>query len=136
MPALRRTLTAAVLGVALAGAAAAPASAAVVPTQNTEAYWEALYDASCTKTELVDGIGSFTVPQPPAGSVWTVLVLKAGSGSGARTVVEDPVPGAVYTHYSGKDLSHVILCSVEDDYPDYPDYPDDPDEPDPYDPVS
>jgi len=52
----------------------------------------------------------FTVPEPPDGYVWTLLVIKAGSGAGENEQFPNPIPGNQYTHSSGKDNSHVILC--------------------------
>lgn len=52
----------------------------------------------------------YVVPEPPADSVWTLLVLKAGSGEGSNHPVENPVVGQAYTHPTGRDISHVILC--------------------------
>jgi hypothetical protein len=52
----------------------------------------------------------YVVPEPPADSAWTLLVLKAGSGEGSNHVVENPVVGQAYTHPNDKNISHVILC--------------------------
>lgn len=54
---------------------------------------------------------SFTVPAPPEGKVWTLLVIKAGSGPDQNTVIENPNVGTTYFWATGdKDISHVILC--------------------------
>lgn len=57
---------------------------------------------------------SFTVPAPPSGWTWTLLVLKAGSDvsvpTGANETFPNPVVGQSYSHSSGKTLSHAILC--------------------------
>lgn len=56
----------------------------------------------------------FIVPAPPAGTTWTLLVLKAAT---TNTTVADPVVGAAYTSgvFNGNGveqaISHVILCS-------------------------
>lgn len=52
----------------------------------------------------------FVVPEPPAGEVWTLLVLKAGSGEGENAEFVNPTVGVGYEHPSGKDISHAILC--------------------------
>ena len=49
----------------------------------------------------------FVVPDPPEGTTWTILVLKAGT---ENSVVTDPVPGQAYSHPNGKEISHAILC--------------------------
>lgn len=98
----------------VAPAQAAPDNAAT----NQASYWEAWTgaDDECTKVELADGINSYTLPELPAGQIYTLLVLKAGSGASANTVVQFPEAGAAYTHSSGKDISHVIYCVAEDSY--------------------
>ncbi len=52
----------------------------------------------------------YVVPSPPAGSTWTLLILKAGT---ANDQIPNPVVGQAYAHSSGKDISHVILCYEE-----------------------
>lgn len=59
----------------------------------------------------------FVVPAPPDGYTWTLLVLKAGSTGHGDVINENetfpnPVVGQSYTHSSGKDLSHAILCKT------------------------
>jgi hypothetical protein len=54
---------------------------------------------------------SFTVPEPPAGTTWTLLVIKSGTEN--ETWV-NPTPGQTYTPANGKDVSHAILCYRED----------------------
>jgi hypothetical protein len=80
------------------------------PNTNEVAYWcpdghGAKYDTTGT---------SFTVPAPPDGQVWTLLVLKAGSDQSVETgeneTFPNPVVGQTYSHSSGKTLSHAILC--------------------------
>ena len=53
---------------------------------------------------------SFTVPDPPAGTTWTLLVIKSGTEN--ETWV-NPTPGQTYTPANGKAVSHAILCYVE-----------------------
>ncbi len=96
----------AVLGVATPAQAAPPTNAA----QNSEAYWEARGYGECTKTELPDGIGSYTLAPLAWPNEYTLLVLKAGSGASANDVVKYPWEGQPYSHSSGKDLSHIISC--------------------------
>jgi len=52
----------------------------------------------------------FVVPAPAAGTTWTLLVLKAGSGDDENTSIVNPTPGESYYHGTGKDISHAILC--------------------------
>ena len=89
---------------ALAGKAGANA----VPNTNEVAYWcpngGVKYETTGT---------SFTVPAPPDGKTWSLLVLKAGSDQSVDNENEtfpDPVVGQSYSHSSGKTLSHAILC--------------------------
>ncbi|KAA6431345.1 hypothetical protein FQ330_11325 [Agrococcus sediminis] len=108
---MKKTLAAlGVAGLAVVGLAA-PAQAAPPPhaEMNHESYWENLGYGDCEKMEFDDGVGSFTLPEPPAGQQYTLLVLKAGSGAGANDVIPWPAPGT-YWHSSDKDLSHVIYC--------------------------
>lgn len=51
----------------------------------------------------------FIVPEPPSGTVWTLLVLKAGT---TNETVPYPVAGDSYAH-SEHDNSHIILCWEE-----------------------
>jgi LPXTG-motif cell wall-anchored protein len=81
------------------------------PNTNEVAFW-------CGSSDLgvkFDGLTSstFTVPPPPTGKVWTLLVLKAGSDQstdGENETFPNPVVGQTYAHSSGKTLSHAILC--------------------------
>ena len=73
-------------------------------------------DVSCwcdsgIKLEVVDT--PFTVPEPPDGARWSLLVIKAGSVQSAETVnylADAPTVAAAYAHPSGEEISHVILC--------------------------
>ncbi len=102
----------AVAGLAIVGLAA-PAQAAPPDwaAMNHTSYWEGLGYGDCSKVELPDGVGSVTLPELPWGEQYTLLVLKAGSGSSANDVIRWPVEGMTYEHSSGKDLSHVITCT-------------------------
>ena len=101
----------AVLGLSTPAQAAPPDNAA----QNSAAYWEAFTpeDDTCTKVELPGGPLTYTLPELGAGEQYTLLVLKAGSGESANTVVWYPVAGVAYDHDTGKELSHVIYCVEE-----------------------
>lgn len=110
-----RRLIVPLVGAALSAAAllgfATQVSATPPPNTNEVAYW-------CGSSDLgvkYDPVSTpFVVPAPPAGTVWTLLVLKAGSDvsveTGENETFTDPVVGQSYTHSSGKDLSHAILC--------------------------
>lgn len=103
----------AVLGLSTPAQAAPPDHALT----NSAAYWETVTpeDDTCTKVELPDGVTSFTLPALGPGMAYTLLVLKAGSGASANTLVWDPVAGVAYTHDTGKELSHVIYCVTEEE---------------------
>lgn len=99
---------AAVFGPLGAPAGAAPSQ----PTGNVNhpAYWEALGHGQCEKDESVPT--PYTLPPPPGGHYWSLLVLKAGSAASTSdwlTQVPNPLPGS-YFHPSGKDISYVIYC--------------------------
>lgn len=104
-----RTLTVLSAGLALV-ALAAPASAKVNPAANRPEFWQT-DTTTCVKTELTDGVGTWTLPVLNEGS-YALLVLKAGT---ANTVIAEPVPGLGYTPENGKDISHVITCVGEGD---------------------
>ncbi|MCR8671798.1 hypothetical protein [Agrococcus sp. HG114] len=99
----------AVLGVATPAQAAPPDSAAM----NSEAYWENLGYGDCTKVEYGDGVTSVTLPELSWPSEYTLLVLKAGSGTSANQLIMWPEAGVAYMHDSGKELSHIIYCMAE-----------------------
>ncbi len=54
---------------------------------------------------------TFTVPEPPPGTTWTLLVLKAGLDN---FEISDPVVGQAYSHPNGKEISHAIICYEEE----------------------
>lgn len=62
-----------------------------------------------TKFDDLDG-PSFTVPDPPQGATWTLLIIKAGQ---VNTEILNPVPGVTYFPTNQQDVSHAILCYVE-----------------------
>ena len=53
------------------------------------------------------GTPSFTVPPPPDGFTWTLLVVKSATDN---QLFPNPIPGQSYTPSNGHDLSYVILC--------------------------
>lgn len=100
--------TAVLTASATASAAAPPQHAAL----NHTGYWESFTyeDDTCTKTELGDGVSQYQLAPPAAGTHYTLLVLKAGSGASASEVFDNPTWRVPYWHSTGKDLSHVIVC--------------------------
>ncbi len=69
--------------------------------ENTVEFW-------CDNGEKIEPVDTpFIVPDPPEGTTWTLLVLKAGT---MNSTVSSPVVGQAYSHPSGKEISHVILC--------------------------
>jgi len=69
---------------------------------NQVGYW-------CAEGVKIEPIGtpSFTVPEPPEGYTWTLLVIKSATDN---ETFPNPVPGQSYTPSNGHDVSHVILC--------------------------
>ncbi|HEX2577960.1 MAG TPA: hypothetical protein VHK88_16545 [Aquihabitans sp.] len=94
---------------AVAGAAA-PASAGETSDKNQPAYWAGLGYGTCEK---VEGPGTpYELGAAPAGSAWSLLVVKAGSESSTydpHAEYHNPPAGA-YHHPSGKAISHIIRC--------------------------
>jgi hypothetical protein len=78
------------------------------PTYNNPNYFTGPTYGLCTKLEPVTT--PFVMPVPEFGNAWTLLVIKAGSGTDANQLVPDPTSGQSYTHTSGKDISHAIFC--------------------------
>ena len=69
--------------------------------ENTVEFW-------CDNGEKFEPVDTpFIVPDPPKGTTWTRLVLKSGT---QNIQITDPIPGQAYSHPSGKEISHVILC--------------------------
>ena len=65
-------------------------------------------DFWCDNGEKIEPVDTpFIVPDPPEGTTWTRLVLKSGT---QNIQITDPIPGQAYSHPSGKEISHVILC--------------------------
>jgi hypothetical protein len=98
---------------------AAPAQAGVDSELNHTAYWEAYTaaDDTCSKVEL-DGEGkTFTLAALPSGQKYTLLVVKAGTGT---TVLVNPTAGVAYATSTGKGLSWAIYCVSDGPYNPYP----------------
>ena len=114
---MKRMITAAVLAAVAVLGLSAPAQAAPPDqaVQNSAAYWETITpeDDTCTKVELPEGVSTYTLPELSGDQMYTLLVLKAGSGSDANTVIWYPVAGTAYGHDTDKDLSHIIYCVTE-----------------------
>ncbi len=66
-------------------------------------------DFWCDEGIKIEPIGtpSYTVPPPPDGFTWTLLVVKSATDN---EVFPNPIPGQSYTPSNGHDVSHVILC--------------------------
>lgn len=87
----------------------------VVPALATDDDNTNSVDHWCDRGIKIEDPGTpFVVPEPKPGYVWTLLVIKAGSGAGENHQVPNPVVGTAYVHPSGKDISHVILCHVDE----------------------
>ncbi len=63
------------------------------------------------KFDDLPGLLTFTVPEPPPGTTWTLLVLKAGLDN---FEISNPVVGQAYSHPNGKEISHAIICFEEE----------------------
>ncbi len=69
--------------------------------ENTVSFW-------CDNGEKLEPVDTpFIVPDPPEGTTWTLLVMKAGT---ENHTIPAPLPGESYAHPNGKEISHVILC--------------------------
>lgn len=105
------------IGVSI-GAMATGASAGPIDTaKNKASYYEDAGYGTCVKYD--HKVDSFTVPEADSGTEWTLLVLKAGSARSVATVndeIPNPVTGQTYTHSSGKNISHVIICHDDNPY--------------------
>jgi hypothetical protein len=99
------------LAIGFAALAPSTAGASDFSDKNQPAYWENLGYGTCVKNEKPST--PYVLAAPPAGTTWTMLVVKAGSESSTNdphAEYPNPVPGPYY-HPSGKTISHVILCS-------------------------
>lgn len=103
------TLFLSLLGV---GALTMSASADVNEDKNHTSYWEALGYGTCVKVENPGGT-SVTLAAAPAGQVYTILVVKAGSEQSVENPnleYLNPVTGTAYASPGGKTVSHYIYC--------------------------
>ncbi|MCU1369043.1 MAG: hypothetical protein JWO77_237 [Ilumatobacteraceae bacterium] len=99
-----------VLAAATVVLAVAPSPAAA-DDKNQPSYWSGIGYGTCVKQEAPGT--PYTLAAPPAGTTWSMLVVKAGSESSTNdphAEYPNPVPGP-YFHPSGKAISHIILCS-------------------------
>ena len=87
----------------------------VDPELNKPSYWvdyftqQGYEDVQCTKYEPVST--PYILGDAPEGRTWLAIIIKAGAGDDANEVIMNPKPGE-YSHASGKDNSHVIVCSI------------------------
>jgi len=65
-------------------------------------------DWACVKDDE-GSEGAFVIGNPPSGSVWRLLVVKAGSE--VNDLHWNPLPGASFNHSRQGGWSHVIRCS-------------------------
>jgi LPXTG-motif cell wall-anchored protein len=65
----------------------------------------------------------YTLPAPEEGTMYVLAVTKAGAGDEANWVFYDPNEGDVVTAVEGKQISHVILCTVKEETPSTPSTP-------------
>lgn len=102
------TVLAAVLAIALAG------SASATDTNQTD-YWEGQYDATCVKYEPGDQSAPvdfwFSDGVVLSPGEYVALILKSAL---VNDVFEDPTPGNLYMTRSGKDISHIIVCTPKE----------------------
>src|SRR5690606_4986400 len=73
--------------------------------------------AVCEKTDYSSNVKTYVVPgHPSADEAWVLAILKAGADASTDGMTNDlfwePVPGETFDHNSGKDISHVIICSA------------------------
>ena len=103
------------VGATLTAPSAVVAANGVDPELNKPSYWvdyftqQGYEDVECTKYEPVST--PYILGDAPEGRTWLAIIIKAGAGDDANQVIMSPKPGE-YSHASGKDNSHVIVCSV------------------------
>ncbi len=125
---VRRTIgagLAAILAVGMVSAAIVVPSASAnnsVSDQNQPSYWQAQYPGStCTKPVDELDSSSYVLPAPPSGTSYIAVIVKAGAPESVAVVnnIFDethntmPAPGVTVTSYSGKTISHIIVCTVK-----------------------
>ena len=106
-------LTALAFGVAPV-AVAAPAFAGNADNTNDASYWSQLY-GTCVKVADGNVPVPYVLGNPPAGTVWSAIIIKAGSDNAPgnyeeNSVFENPEPGE-YRHKTKDSISHVITCT-------------------------
>jgi hypothetical protein len=83
---------------------------AAADDKNQPSYWSGLGYGTCVKEE--SPATPYKLGAAPAGTTWSMLVVKAGSESSTNdphAEYPNPVPGSYY-HPSGKSISHIIKC--------------------------
>lgn len=102
------TVLAAVLAIALAG------SASATDTNQTD-YWEAQFDATCVKYEPGDQSAPvdfwFSDGVVLSPGEYVALILKSALDN---DVYASPSAGPLYVTKSGKDISHIIVCTPKE----------------------
>ncbi len=96
----------------------APSSLPWTSETNDPGYWEDYGndaphnedDWVCTKEDNESEVpGAYVIGDPPDGSVWRLLVVKAGSE--VNDLHWNPTSGQSFEHSKQRGWSHVILCS-------------------------
>jgi LPXTG-motif cell wall-anchored protein len=99
------------------------------PTNNDPLTWERAGYGTCTKDDSV--APPYVLGPAPEGSVWTLLVVKAGETDDLHF---DPSPTTEYHHSEKDSISHVITCwapqlPVAGPPPEQPEQPEQPETP-------
>lgn len=81
------------------------------PDHNSTSWWESEYDADCTK---IENSSSWDGDVYTLGSAVDILVLKSSAGSDANSVWFDAAAG-MYGVPDGQDISHIIVCDIDDE---------------------
>ncbi len=108
--------------VAAPAAADSPDSLPWTQPTNQSSFWED-YGATthqeddwvCDKTNNDDSSGPYVIGDPPSGSEWRLIVVKAGST--VNDLHWNPMSGDSFDHSVQKGWSHVIECSRPTDDP-------------------
>jgi len=113
---MRKTSSLLTVGLVAVGfVLAGPLGASATETNHTE-FWQTVSGETCAKYEPV--VTPYTLPAPEDGRTYSKVVIKAGSSGHGGVVDENTVyttnllAGLTFTHLSGKNVSHVILCTV------------------------
>ena len=109
-------------GLVSLGVTTASASPNTDSNSNHANYWEDAPSETCTKLpEVTPKQTTFTLGAPASGLVFSKVIIKSGStgtpslpeGMDENTVYKTGLTeGAVFDHESGKNISHVIVCTV------------------------